>query len=153
MNLNGFNDHWKKHHKTDLTEKQSEHHQNCQTVGLHFEAKAAGHFRPDRFNRLENPRHIAAIVRAALLSQSKDQNSSHVSKEQMSYQLGWCEHRYNADRKLRQSLVEPIMGRAVGAGLQTLLFLHCTALWCMINFLTKSTRQPSVCPLCRWQNW
>lgn len=58
----------------------------------------------------------------------------------MSYQLGWCEHRYNADRKLRQSLVQPIMGRAVGAGLQTLLFLHCATLWCMINFLTKSTQ-------------
>lgn len=102
--------------------------------------RGSGTFLPDGLNRLENPHHITAIVRAALLSQSKDQNSSHVSKEQMSYQLGWCEHRYNADRKLRQSLVQPIMGRAVGAGLQTPLFLHCAALWYMINFLTKSTQ-------------
>lgn len=94
---------------------------------------------PDFLHSLENPCHIATIVRATLLSQSKDQNSSHVSKEQMSYQRGWCEHRYNADRKLGQSLVEPIMGRAMGAGLQTLLFLHGTALRCMINFLAKST--------------
>lgn len=58
----------------------------------------------------------------------------------MSYQLSWCEHRYNADRKPRQSLVEPIMGRAVGAGLQTPLFLCRATLRYMINFLTNSTQ-------------
>lgn len=97
-------------------------------------------FLPGFLHSLENPPHITTIVKATLLSQSKDQNNSHVSKEQMSYQLGWCEHRYNADRKLRQSLVEPIMGRTVGAGLQTLLFLCCATLRYMINFLTKSTQ-------------
>lgn len=86
------------------------------------------------------------IVRATLLSQSKDQNSSHVSREQMSYHLGWCEHRYNADRKLRQSLVEPIMDRAVGAGLQTQLFLCRATWWCMINFLTNSTQAAQSLP-------
>lgn len=101
--------------------------------------RGSGTFLPGFLHSLENPPHITAIVRAALLSQSKDQTSSHVSREQMSYQLGWCEHRYNADRKPRQSLAEPIMGRAVGAGLQTPLFL-CAALRYMINFLTKSTQ-------------
>ncbi|KAF3832321.1 hypothetical protein F7725_025986 [Dissostichus mawsoni] len=69
-------------------------------------------FLPGFLHSLENPPHITTIVRATLLPQSKDQNSSHVFSEQMSSQLGWCEHRYNADRKPRQSLVEPIMGRA-----------------------------------------
>lgn len=102
---------------------------------VHLRAEAAGHF--SRFPPQPlNPPHITTIERATLLSQSKDQNISHVSKEQMSQQLGWCEHRYNADRKQRQSLVEPIMGRAVGAGLQTAL--SCVALRYMINFLTKS---------------
>lgn len=103
-------------------------------------------FSPDFFRSLENPPHITTIVRATLLSQSKDQNSSHVFKEQMSYQLGWCEHRYNADRKPRQSLVEPIMGRAVGADLQTLLFLCRATLRYMINFLTKSIQAAQSLP-------
>ena len=110
-------------------------------------------FLPGFLHSLENPPHITTIVRATLLSQSKDQNSSHVSKEQMSYQLGWCEHRYNADRKPRQSLVEPIMGRAVGAGLQTRLFL-CALLWGIwLTSLLKVPGQPGVCPRCRWQSW
>lgn len=101
---------------------------------------------PGFLHSLENPPHITAIVRATLLSQSKDQNISHVSKKQMSYQLGWCEHRYNADRKPRQSLVEPIMGRAVGAGLQTQLFLCRASLRYMINFLAKSTQAAQSLP-------
>lgn len=110
-------------------------------------------FLPGFLHSLENPPHITTIVRATLLSQSKDQNSSHVSREQMSYQLGWCEHRYNADRKPRQSLVEPIMGRAVGAGLQTRLFLCRATLRYMINFLTNSTQAARRSALCRWQSW
>lgn len=129
------------------------------------ETAAAGCFLPSFLHSLENPPHITAIVRATLLSQSKDQNSSsggggHVSREQMSEQLGRCEHRYNGDRKPRQSLGEPIMAGAVGAHLQTTLFL-CPR--CMINFLAK--RHPG-CPesapppsptlystLSRWRSW
>lgn len=97
---------------------------------------------------------LLTIVRATLLSQSKDQNSSHVSREQMSYHLGWCEHRYNADRKLEQSLGEPIMGWAVGAGLQTVFFFFFVSLLWGVWLTSSPTvpRQPGVYSLCRWQS-
>lgn len=107
---------------------------------LPSEAEAGGHFCPASSAAWKILLTLLTIVRATLLSQSKDQNSSHVSREQMSYHLGWCEHRYNADRKPKQSLVEPIMGWAVGAGLQTPLFLCRTTPRCMINFLANSTQ-------------
>ncbi|KAK1891879.1 Nuclear pore complex protein 15 [Dissostichus eleginoides] len=108
--------------------------------GVWSNGRGSRTFLPGFLHSLENPPHITTIVRATLLPQSKDQNSIHVFSEQMSSQLGWCEHRYNADRKPRQSLVEPIMGRAVGEGLQTPLFLCRVTLRYMINFLTKSTQ-------------
>lgn len=128
--------------------------QRQQSAALRSAAEAAGRFSPGFLHSLENPPDITAIVRTTLLSQSRDQNSSHVSKEQMSYQLGWCEHRYNADRKPRQSLVEPIMGRAVGAALQTPLSLCRATLRYMINFLDqKHPGSRESAPLCRWRSW
>lgn len=139
--------HWAlKHAKADVRKEQGECHQHYQTAVLRSKAEAAGYFCLTFSAAWKILPTLLTIVRTTLLLQSNDQNSSHVSKEQMSYQLGWCEHRYNTVRKLRQSLVEPIMSWATGAGLQTPLFLWRATPRCMINFLAKSTHAAQTLP-------
>lgn len=86
------------------------------------------------------PMHVTIVRHRPLCFHSTEiKPATMFPEEQMSSHAGqlgrcWCEHRYNADRKQRQSVGEPIMGRAAGEGLETPVFLCRATLGYMINF-------------------